>query len=202
VMVIVASRGIVCGLRSYGKPAIAVLALLLLVPVVRFGPRYVQLIRDNITQHQTTWTDAALDIDSQRVADIINSRKQPFESLFVWGYRPDIYVYTRLTPPGTFSDSQPLDGVPADRHLQTSEPSPAIPARANRTLLIASEPTYIVDGLGLLNPKLSLERFPDLAPWLTHYRLLTQTKLSRIYVLNAQVAAASDTRSSLSTQHP
>jgi hypothetical protein len=181
VMVIVASRGIVVGLERFGSRAALVLAVLLLIPLLRFGPRYADLIWNNVEHRQTTWSDAALDVDSQQVADIINARKQVGDTLFVWGYRPDVYVYTRLVPPGKFSDSQPLDGVPADRHLESSEASAGIPAGRNRSELIQTEPTFLVDGLGLLNPALRADGFADVSGWLRHYRLVAQTKLSRVY---------------------
>jgi hypothetical protein len=181
VMVILASRGIVVGLERFGRPGAALLAVLLLMPMVRFGPRYAELIWDNVEHRQTTWSDAALDIDSQQVAHIINARKQAGDTLFVWGYRPDVYVYTRLVPPGKFSDSQPLDGVPADRHLESSEASVGIPAGRNRSQLIQTEPTFVVDGLGLLNPALKVEGFGDMSVWMRRYRLIAETKLSRIY---------------------
>ena len=180
-MVILASRGIVVGLERFGRPGAALLAVLLLMPMVRFGPRYAELIWDNVEHRQTTWSDAALDIDSQQVAHIINARKQAGDTLFVWGYRPDVYVYTRLVPPGKFSDSQPLDGVPADRHLESSEASVGIPAGRNRSRLIQTEPTFVVDGLGLLNPALKVEGFGDMSVWMRNYRLIAETKLSRIY---------------------
>lgn len=184
VMVVAASRGIVLALERYGRPGAAVLAVMLLVPVVRFAPHYVELIGNNLQHTQTSWSDAAMDVDSQHAADFINSRKQAGDTLFVWGYRPDLYVYTRMVPPGKFSDSQPLDGVPADRHLQSGAANPSVTANANRSALLKSEPTFIVDGLGLLNPALRLEAFPDLAVWTKSYRLVDQTKLCRIYQQN------------------
>ena len=90
VMVIVASRGIVVGLERYGRTGAAALAVLLLIPLSRFGPRYGELIWDNMRNKQTSWPDAAMDLDSQQVANIINARKRPGDTLFVWGYRPDI----------------------------------------------------------------------------------------------------------------
>jgi hypothetical protein len=178
VMVIFGSRGLVISSDSLWK---LLLAVLLLIPAVRFGPRYAELIRDNIQHRHTTWPDAALDIDAQQVANLINARKHAGDSLLVWGYRPDIYVYTRLLPAGKFWDSQPLDGVPADRHLESSRANAAIPAAANRAELLKTEPTFVVDGLGLLNPALALGQFPDLKPWLDNYRLVATTKLTRIY---------------------
>jgi len=179
VMVILGSRGVVLACESaWGR---VVMALLLLVPVVRFGPRYGELVWDNAQGRQTRWADAALDVDAQDVANWINARKRAGDTLFVWGYRPDVYVYTRMLPAGKFWDSQPLDGVPADRHLESSEASGGIPAAADRAELVKSAPKFVVDGLGLLNPGLSLERFSDLAGWMGHYRLAARTKLSRIY---------------------
>jgi hypothetical protein len=181
VMVIAGARGIVLGTVLYGRAGIAVLAVLLLAPVVRFGPRYADLAADNLEHRHPNWSDALMDIDSQQAANVINARKHSDDTLFVWGYRPDMYVYTRLTPPGRFWDSQPLDGVPADRHLQSREANSEIAAQKNRAVLVRSAPTFVVDGLGLLNPKLKPESFPEIAAWLKNYRLIGKTKLSRIF---------------------
>jgi hypothetical protein len=180
-MVVAAARGIVMVLDRYGRVGVLVLSALLLVPVMRFGPRYVELVADNMTGRQTTWSDAALDVDSQQVADFINAHKHAGDSLFVWGYRPDMYVYTRLIAPGKFWDSQPLDGVPADRHLQSSIPNPSVAARSNRDQMVHTNPTFIVDGLGKLNPALKPGDFPIVAAWLQGYRLVRETRFSRIY---------------------
>jgi hypothetical protein len=181
VMVIAGARGVVLGLERYGRAAAAALAVLLLVPLVRFGPRYAELALDNLEHRRIAWSDVAMDIDSQRAADIINARKRPGDTLFVWGYRPDLYVYTRLVPPELFWDSQPLDGVPADRHLQSSLASSDVAVRENRALLVASKPRFVVDGLGLLNPGLRPQNFPEVAEWLRNYRLIGETRLCRIY---------------------
>jgi hypothetical protein len=174
VMVIAASHGIVFALQRWKRSAAIVLALLLLIPAVRFGPRYALLNKPN-------WADAALDLDSQRAAALIEALAKPGDTLFVWGYRPDIYVYTRLLPPGLFWDSQPLTGVPADRHLTVSQPVLAGPAAANRQELTRTRPTFIVDGLGLLNPALRPAAYPEIETWLAGYQLAGETKLSRIY---------------------
>jgi 4-amino-4-deoxy-L-arabinose transferase-like glycosyltransferase len=178
-LVILGSRGFVLACQS--RAGQLLMAVLLLIPLARFGPRYAELMADNLQARQTRWPDAAMDVDAQAVANVINARKHPGDTLFVWGYRPDIYVDTRLLPDGKFWDSQPLDGVPADRHLESSVPHPAIPAAANRAQLLKTSPRFVVDGLGLLNPALSLDQFPDLAAWLRQYRLVWRTKLSRIY---------------------
>jgi hypothetical protein len=174
VMVIAASHGIVLACQRWRRLAPAVLAVLLLIPAIRFGPRYALLDKPN-------WVDAALDLDSQRAAALIQTMAKPGDTLFVWGYRPDIYVYTRLLPPGLFWDSQPLTGVPADRHLTISQPVLAGPAAANRRQLIRTIPTFVVDGLGLLNPALRPAAYPEIEAWLAGYQLAGETKLSRIY---------------------
>jgi hypothetical protein len=101
--------------------------------------------------------------------------------LFVWGYRPDIFVYTRMVSDSRFWDSQPLTGVAADRHLYATTPIYGGPAAQNRTELAHSHPDWIVDGLGLLNPRLAPERYPELRQWLAQYKLVGRTKLSLIY---------------------
>ena len=49
--------------------------------------------------------------------------------------------------------------------------------------LIASDPTWIVDGLGPLNPALAIANFPDLREWLGNYREFGRTRFSIIYKL-------------------
>ncbi|HEY3455098.1 MAG TPA: hypothetical protein VGK64_10890, partial [Bryobacteraceae bacterium] len=111
-LVVVAARGFA------GAPRVLpALAILLLIPLIRFGPRYaiVALGLD------PNWPDVALDRDSQQAAALIQKSALPGDTLFVWGYRPDIYVYTRRLSGSPFWDSQPLTGVPADRHLTESQ---------------------------------------------------------------------------------
>jgi hypothetical protein len=181
VMVIAGARGLVLTLERHGQRMGALLTLLLLAPLLRFGPRYLELAWDNLNHQQTHWADAAMDLDSQQVARLINGINRPDATLFVWGYRPDVYVYTRLIPPGKFWDSQPLDGVPADRHLQSSKAADSGVARTNRLHVIQTRPTFIVDGLGLMNPRLAPGSFPEIAAWISTYPLAGKTRLSRIY---------------------
>ena len=110
-LAVVGGRGIVWALRERRRSAVAVVSALLLIPFVRFGPRYLEM-----AQHKK-WGDVALDVDSQQVAARIKALAKPGDTLFVWGYRPDVYVYTRLNLASEFWDSQPLTGVAADRHL-------------------------------------------------------------------------------------
>ncbi|MBV9081695.1 MAG: glycosyltransferase family 39 protein [Acidobacteriaceae bacterium] len=178
---IVGSRGIVVATNHFGKRALAAVAILLLVPLVRFGPRYALLAFDDIEGQEPHWRDVGMDVDSRDVANKIRSLARDGDSLFVWGYRPDVYVYTRLVPAGRFSDSQPLTGVPADRHLSATTAIYGGPAGRNRQELARTRPTFIVDGLGLLNRKLTPAVYPDLREWLAHYRVVGRTKLSVIY---------------------
>ena len=82
--------------------------LTMTVPLVRFGPRYVML---------ANWSDLALDRDSREASRIALANAPPGGSLYVWGYRPEMYVYTGLRPATRFLDCQAMTGVPADRHL-------------------------------------------------------------------------------------
>ncbi len=180
-MAVLAARGITLALARFRKTAVIALALLLLVPVIRFGPRYVLLAIDDMHGKEPHWIDIALDLDSRRVAARLNGIKTPGDTLFVWGYRPDIYAYTRLIADGRFWDSQPLTGVPADRHLKVAKAVYGGAAAANRQELAGSHPTFVIDGLSLLNPALAPALYPELRPWLARYRLVGRTELSLIY---------------------
>jgi hypothetical protein len=145
---------------------------LMVVPVARFGPRLI---------NHRDWPDLAMMNDSRAAAQLLNERKQQGDTLLVWGYRPDIYAFTRI-PAGTeFLDSQPLTGVIADRHLTQSAASAPVLAAANRVKLAGTSPTYIVDGLGPYNSNLAISRFEDLRGWLANYREIGRTTGTVIY---------------------
>jgi hypothetical protein len=150
----------------------AVVWLLLLIPLARFGPRYVML-----ASGQTEWSDLAMNQDSHEAARKIG----PEGSLLVWGYRPDVFAYTRMQAGSRFLDSQPLTGVLADRHLTNSEVIAPDWAAQNRRELAGTKPDWIVDGLGPLNHSLAITEYPDLREWLGSYREVGRTKLSIIY---------------------
>ena len=174
VMVLLAARGY----TLLGRCRVVML-LLLLIPLVRFGPRYVMLANDLAHGRPSNWTDLALNQDSKAASDRLGTSG----TLLVWGYRPDVFAYTRMPAGSRFLDSQPLTGVLADRHLTTSQPfTPEWAARSRREL-IASDPTWIVDGLGPLNPALAITNFTDLREWLASYREVGRTRFSIIYKL-------------------
>lgn len=143
-------------------------AATLLVPAIRFGHISAQ--------------DTALDRESYVAAQIVSSHAHPGDTIFVWGYRPGVIAYTRLPVASLFWDSQPLTGVPANRHLSDSH-SLADPSwlAAHRRALAASEPTFLVDGLSLYNPGLDIHNYPDLSAWLAHYCPLARTGQTMIY---------------------
>lgn len=179
-LVIAASRGILIATERWPRRSLAVLTVLLLIPLIRFGPRYVTLGIDLITGRTPQWSDIAMDQDSREAAREVSHFARPGDTLLVWGYRPNLYVYTRMSSDSLFWDSQPLTGVPADRHLHASEPIYA-PAAANREQLAQSRPTFIIDGLTPFNPALDPHKYPELQAWLAHYKLIGRTGLTRIY---------------------
>ena len=152
-------------------------ALTLLVPLIRFGPRYWTLAKGSDPQ----WVDTALERDTQAAATLVNARQQPGDTLFVWGYRPGVFVYTRMPAGARFWDSQPLTGVPADRHLRDDSAVLSDDAQRNRIEFARSRPTFVVDSLSLSNPRLSMERYPELQSWLAHYELVARTPLTLVY---------------------
>ncbi len=161
IVVLLASRGFLLLPR---RCAWAV-SLLLLIPLLRFGPRY---------YGHAGWTDLAIERDSRAAA----ARLPGCQSLFVWGYRPDIYAISGCPPGAPYLDSQPLNGVLADRHLTSALAT----TPGDRSRFILSRPHYLIDGLGLYNPRLALTQYPDLAPWLArHYEEIARTSGSIIY---------------------
>ncbi len=181
VLVILASRGLVC----IGPRCRIVLLALLLIPLVRFGPRYVLLARDLATGRPHQWSDVAMDQDSQAAARLVRAAEHPGDTLYVWGFRPDLFLYTGLPAATRFLDSQALTGVPADRHLTQSAPVGSDFTRRNREELARSRPTFVLDGLSLYNPALAMNHYPELVPWLAQYREIARTPTIVIYRLAA-----------------
>lgn len=177
-------------IRSWLTCAVIAAAL---VPVVRFGPRYFKLAADEVTGSTIRWTDVALNLDSQLVSSEVVARLRQGNraggpgtpsvaktDLLVWGYRPDLFVYTRLPAATRFLDSQMLTGVLADRHLAQTHVS--IPEAAeNRLALTSTHPAIIIDGLGPLNPALGIQNYPELQGWLAGYEAVLKTPYSIVY---------------------
>ena len=115
--------------------------------------------------------------DSRAAADRIGQDG----TLLEWGYRPDIFAYTRMRAGTRFLDSQPLTGVLADRHLTNSEAIAPEWAAENRRELLRSAPDWIVDGLGPYNPALAISNYADLKDWLAEYREVGRTRGTIIY---------------------
>ena len=100
--------------------------------------------------------------DSRAAAAIVREVARPGDGMLVWGYRPDVFVFAHVPAATPYLDSQPLTGVLADRHLTTSKPSITDLIRGNLNEVANARPAIIVDGLGPLNPELSVTQFPDL----------------------------------------
>jgi hypothetical protein len=169
-LAIPAARGLTL-IRS--RVVIAIVLLTMLVPLIRFGPRYATL---------ANWNDLALDRDSREASRIALSDAPPGGSLYVWGYRPEMYVYTGLRPATRYLECQAMTGVPADRHLGSSEIVLTSGTHEAREELARSRPDVLIDGLSLYNPALSMDHYPELRGWLTGYREVARTKGSVIYV--------------------
>jgi len=153
---------------------------LILVPILRFGPRYVMVAASGAAG----WSDAALMRDSWQAAAVVRAWAHPTDKILVWGYRPDIVVWSGLPLATPYIDSQPLSGILADRHLTVSTPTfPALAADNLRALLLSPAPEILVDGLGRLNPTLSLENRQDLRSLLVRYERIGETSASIVYRL-------------------
>jgi hypothetical protein len=170
VVVLLAARGFA---EMRGRRRLV--ALLLLIPLARFAPTYFMAARD------AGWRDTAMDRDSRAAAAMVSARAKPGDTLFVWGFRPEIYVYSHLPAATRFLDSQPLTGVPADRHLTQSTPVETRESLARRAELAASRPTFVVDGLGEYNRRLAVTEFGDLRAWMAAYREVGRSAGSVIY---------------------
>ncbi len=164
------------GFTLLGRRAVWAAALLL-IPLARFTPDYWRAMEGG------QWRDIAMDRDSRQAASLTRALAQPGDTLFVWGYRPELYVYTGLPAATIYLDSQPLTGVPADRHLTQSKTIDWPSATARRGDLARSRPTFVLDGLSLFNQELKIETYPELRDWFAQYREVGHSGQTVIYRL-------------------
>jgi hypothetical protein len=151
--------------------------LLLLIPVGRFGPRYLSLAMHGDAE----WGDTGMDRDSREASAIVKRMARAGDKMFVWGYRPEDWIYTGLPAATKYLDCQALTGVPADRHLTQSTPVTTRGTAEARREVAASQPEFVLDGLTAFNAALSMQNYPELANWLLNYEPVAKTKLTVIY---------------------
>jgi hypothetical protein len=151
--------------------------LLLLIPAARFGPRYVCLALHGDAE----WNDTAMDRDSREASAIVRGMARKGDTLFVWGYRPEDWVYTGLPAATRYLDCQALTGVPADRHLTESAPVTSVGTAEARAAVAASRPAFVMDGLSAFNSGLDMRRYPELARWMGDYDAVGRTRFTVIY---------------------
>ncbi len=176
-MIIAASRGwmLLFQERNIRRCATVALAIMLAVPLIRFAPRYWTLATGG------TWSDLAIDRDSRAAAQQLRALAQPGDTLFVWGFRPDIFTDSGI-PAGTrYLESQSISGVLADRQFFATDALAPDFTAPNRRELLSTQPTWIVDGLGPYNPALALARQPEFDAWLGQYSEAGRSEGSILY---------------------
>jgi hypothetical protein len=181
-LTIIAARGISLW---RGRLAVATLMVALIVPAARFGPRYIELAADNLAGRAHAWIDVAMDQESRQAAELIRGMAHEGDTMFIWGYRPNLIVYTRLPVASWLWESQPLTGVPADRHLSDARPVAPEWAQDNRRQLLQTSPVFLVDGLSAYNRQLDIHNYADLADWLRRYCLAARSGNTTVYRLCA-----------------
>src|SRR5579862_2557399 len=180
---VVAAAGGIAGVTIHRlKPVlVAAIAIALAVPMVRFGPRYFSLASDSLMDVPFTWSDVAMDQESHMAARLLRAVERPVDTFFIWGYRPNLIVYTGLPVASKLWDSQAVTGVPADRHLSDSRPVAPEWARENRLDLARTNPDIIMDGLSAYNGGLDIHNYPELSEWLTHYCVALRARNITVY---------------------
>lgn len=105
--------------------------------------------------------------------------------LFVWGYRPEIYYWSRLAPASRYLSTQLLTGVPADVNYFGDEFMVILDAKttaAHRAQLLKdlqeTRPKFIIDELAAYNSALAMDSYPELRDFLGDYKLMeTEVKV-------------------------
>ncbi len=173
------------GLASLPRRRAIACAAFLLIPFFRFAPRYGELAAETLRGQPHAWRDLAMFESSRQAAKLLrDARAIHGGALLVWGYRPELYALSGLPAATPFLDSQPLNGVLADRHLVSAEPTFNALAAANRARLRQSpRPEWFADGLSFYNPALDPFLLPDMRDWFHRYKLTAEVSGFRIYRL-------------------
>ena len=74
--------------------------------------------------------------------------RKPGDTLFVWGYRPELFAFTRTCPPGRVSGFAAPHRSPRGPPPDESQPHVSESAREYRATLEETRPTFVIDGLG------------------------------------------------------
>lgn len=116
---------------------------------------------------------------SIRVAEYIHQHSAPDDRIFVWGYHPDIYLFSDRRPASRFVYASFLSGlIPWTNVASEKDTRYAIVPGARETLLrelTARPPAFIVDcsaGPNRFWQKYPLDTFPELEEFIrAHYRI-------------------------------
>jgi hypothetical protein len=157
--------------------------LLLLIPVVNIYPRawaYLTGQEDYNAYADRFVAGEFVAGESLRVADYLRARVVPGDSLYIWGFRPEIYYLTSLNPPTRFIFQFPLVG----------DWYPAAWRQENVDLLWAALPPYVlvmqVDYLPWVtgsddDSNTLLQRYTELNDWLI-YNYERDTQIGNVFI--------------------
>jgi hypothetical protein len=121
------------------------------------------------------------------VCAYIQSHSAPDDSLFVWGFRPELYISCARRPASRFVFTSFVSGFVPWHFDSTKELEDANAVPGSRALLIAeleaSKPPVIVDDAGRSLGARFIKRYDELARYMDgHYRLAESTGGEDVYL--------------------
>ena len=151
-----------------GRAALAAaLVLGLAMPLVRFGGEIAG---------RTLWTERPMPRERARLLEAIRARTAPEDSIFVWGYYPELYVLAPRRPASRYSNANYLTGMlPWENHQPGVDTSAHVVPGAWDVLMAELEavrPPLIVDtavGDHRYYAKYPIAAFPRLRDFLDRY---------------------------------
>ncbi|MDX2140831.1 MAG: glycosyltransferase family 39 protein [Chloroflexota bacterium] len=171
-----------------GVPLLIAL-LLLLIPILNIYPRawaYLTGQEDQTAYYDRFVAGEFVAGESLRVADYLRARTVPGDSLYIWGFRPEIYALTQLNPPTRFIFQFPLVG----------DWYPAAWRQENVDILWAALPPYVlvmqVDYLPWVtgsddDSNTLLQHYTELNDWLI-YNYERDTQIGNVFVWKRKLA--------------
>jgi hypothetical protein len=126
--------------------------------------------------------DIMIDRNHVAVSKVMQSMSGPEESVFVWGFCPQLYVLAHRRPATRFTFTAILSGQTVEGRMIRTEPRSWDLLKAD---LEKERPALVLDASSLLLKDQPLEAYPDFRAWLMQrYRPVIEVQGCRFYERN------------------
>ena len=146
-------------------------ALLLAIPALTIGSRvlpYLTGAEDQLAYYAHFQAGEFTADETQRVTDFLQARVMPGDSLFIWGFRPEVYYTSRLNPAVRFIFQYPLTASWYPPQWRDEAVEILWAALPPYVLVLQADYLNWVTGRTDTDSNMLLQEYPDLNDWLIY----------------------------------